>query len=501
MISLQNIQKSYTEKDLYIDLNLRIDGGDRIGMIGGNGTGKTTLARIIIGTETVDSGTVSRAKNWKIGYLAQEVEQVGDQLLHDFVEEGKPALVKARLELEKYEVLIHSRNDEETQMAYAEALTHFEEAGGYVVEAEVDRILTGLGFTPGETKRAVRTLSGGWIMRAALARLLFQAPDLLMLDEPTNHLDLPALTWLESFLKEWKGAFLVISHDRTFLNNMVTKIIELEHGNLNLYAGNYDYYIEQKVLRREVTEATLKNQEARIAQVERYIEKYKADKSRARQAGSRKKMLSMLEAEKVERPRQRRKIKFNFPQPERGGTPAIKLEDIHKAYEDTIVYQGMSFQVQRGEKVALVGPNGAGKSTLLKICAEVEPFQTGEFKLGHNVTSHYFAQHQLDGLDPKSNPLQEMSRLPGWDKISWLRGLLAALMLGDKEIETNICDLSGGEKAKLALAKMLLKPANLLLMDEPTNHLDPEARGVLEQALQTYNGSLIFISRHPFPFS
>ena len=494
MINLQNIRKSFATKDLFQDLNLRIDTGDKIGVIGANGTGKTTLARIIIGVESYDDGTIAKTKNWKIGYLAQEVEQISDQKVHDFVESGKPELVDARIRLEDLEEAIQQKNDEETQMAYAQALSDFEEAGGYVVEAEVDRILHGLGFKTGDSQKYVKTLSGGWIMRAALAKLLFQEPDLLILDEPTNHLDLPALTWLEGFLKDWKGAYMVISHDRTFLNTMVNKIAELYDTNLYLYPGNYDGFVKQKELRMEQMEATLKNQEQKMAQIERFIIKNQGQPKRARQAGSRKKMLSMLESQLVELPKRQKRVKFKFPQPSRSGTPAMVLENIDKAYGENIVYRGMNFDIRRGDKVALVGPNGSGKSTLLKIAAGVLDFDSGEKKLGANVSTHYFAQHQLDALNPHNTPIQEMSALPGWDKISWLRSLLGALLLGEKEVDTMVKDLSGGEKAKVALAKMLVNPANLILMDEPTNHLDPEAREVLEDALKEYSGTLLFIS-------
>lgn len=494
MISLQNIRKSFATKDLFTDLSFRIDSGDKIGIIGANGAGKTTLARIIFGTESYDDGQLAKTKNWKIGYLAQEVEQIIDQSVHDFVESGKPELVKARIKLEELETAIHSSNDEATQMAYAQALSDFEEAGGYVVEAEVDRILHGLGFKPGDSQKFVKTLSGGWIMRAALAKLLFQEPDLLMLDEPTNHLDLPALTWLEGFLKDWKGAYMVISHDRTFLNTMVNKIAELYDGNLYLYPGNYEKFVEQKEMRMEQMEATLKNQEAKMAQIERFIIKNQGQPKRARQAGSRKKMLSILEAQLVELPKRLKRVKFKFPQPDRSGTPALVLDNVNKAYGSNIVYKGLNFDIRRGDKVALVGPNGSGKSTLLKIAAGILDFDSGEKRLGANVSTHYFAQHQLDALHPLNTPIQEMSALPGWDKISWLRSLLGALLLGEKEVDTLIKDLSGGEKAKVALAKMLVNPANLILMDEPTNHLDPEAREVLEDALRDYSGTLLFIS-------
>ncbi len=494
MISLNGISKSYGSKELFADLNFRIEAGDRIGMIGPNGVGKTTISRIISGDEEADRGEVSRPRGCRIGYLSQDVKTFRDQRLTDFITGGRPDLVDAHRELERLECLVTEHHDQETQLEYAHALDRFQQLGGYSAEAEAARILSGLGFREGDYGRMLHTFSGGWIMRAALARLLFQKPDLLILDEPTNHLDLPALAWLEGFLTTWGGAYLVISHDRTFLNTMVDRIIELEGGGLNEYPGGYDDYVELKERQLQLLEAKRKNQEQRITQVQRFIDKYRAQKMRARQAGSRKKMLELLEKEKVDIPSRPKRVHFSFPQPERSGTPALALHGIAKAYGEIEVYRGMEFTVARGDRVALVGPNGAGKSTLLKIAAGVLKHDAGTRKLGHNVKVHYYAQHQLESLDPSRTPLQEMMALPDWDKISWLRSLLGALLLGPKEIETRIADLSGGEKAKLALAKMLVNPANVILLDEPTNHLDPQAREVLEDALAAFGGSLVFIS-------
>jgi ATP-binding cassette subfamily F protein 3 len=494
MISLIGIGKGYGGKELFTDINFRIEAGDRIGMVGPNGVGKTTIARLVAGEEEADRGAVSRPRGCRIGYLSQDVKTFKDLPLTDFVIAGRPDLVTAHREVSRLEALVAEHHEHKTQLEYAHALDHFQQLGGYSAESEAARILSGLGFRERDSQRMLHTFSGGWIMRAALARLLFQKPDLLVLDEPTNHLDLPALAWLEAFLTTWGGAYLVISHDRTFLNTMVDRIIELEHAMLNEYPGGYDDYVELKERQLELLEAKRKNQEQRIAQVQRFIEKYRAHKTRARQAGSRKKMLEMLEKERVEIPPRPKRVHFSFPQPERSGTPAVVLHAIDKAYGEIQVYQGMDFSVGRGDRVALVGPNGAGKSTLLKLAAGVLKPDAGSRKLGHNVSVHYYAQHQLEALDPEKTPLQEMMALPGWDKISWLRSLLGALLLGTKEIETRIADLSGGEKAKLALAKMLIQPANLILLDEPTNHLDPQAREVLEEALAAFGGSLVFIS-------
>ena len=491
---MRNISKSYADKDLFSDLSWRIGPGERIGMVGPNGVGKTTIALIIAGNEEPDRGEVIRTRGWKTGYLAQEVKAFRNQPLIEFVVGGKPELVQAHRRLSELERLLADRNNEQTQLDYAHALDHFQELGGYSAEAEAARILAGLGFGEKDSERDLHTFSGGWIMRGVLARLLFQRPELLILDEPTNHLDLPALTWLEGFLSSWGGSYLVISHDRTFLNTMVDKIVELENGELRDYPGGYDDYRELKERQLQLLEAQRKNQEQRIAQVERFIQRYRAQKSKARQASSRKKMLELLEAEKVDIPPPPKRIRFSFPQPERSGTPALTLQSICKSYGDIEVYRGIDFTVARGDRVALVGPNGAGKSTLLKIAAGALRYDSGTRKPGHNVTAHYFAQHQYEALDAARTPLQEMMALPGWDKVAWLRSLLGALLLGPKEIDTKIGDLSGGEKAKLALAKMLIKPANLLLLDEPTNHLDPQAREVLEDALVKYTGSMVFIS-------
>ena len=494
MIALQGISKGYAGKELFSGLSWHVDAGERIGMIGPNGVGKTTLARIIAGLEQPDEGDVGRVRGRLVGYLAQEVTSLGDAPLMPFVVSGRPELVEARARVAELEREVAEQHAEQVQMAYAAALDRLQELGGYSADAEAGRILSGLGFAESDASRLLSTLSGGWRMRAALARLLFRMPDLLILDEPTNHLDLPALAWLESFLDSYKGAYLVISHDRTFLNTMVDKIVELEEGALSEYPGGYDNYVVLKERQRQLVEAKRKNQERRIAQIERFIERFRAQKTKARQVGSRKKMVELLEAELVDAPRRPKRIRFSFPQPERGGTPALTLEGVDKAYGDVVVYRGMSFSVARGDRVALVGPNGAGKSTLLKLAAGVLRPDAGARKLGHNVRVHYFAQHLLDALDTTKTPLQEMTALPGWEKVSWLRSLLGALLLGPKEIETRVADLSGGEKAKLALAKMLLKPANLLLLDEPTNHLDPQAREALEGALAGYSGSMVFIS-------
>lgn len=494
MINLVNVSKGYTGKELFAGLNWRIDAGERIGMIGPNGVGKTTLALIMSGDEEPDGGEINRSKGIVTGYLSQDVMEFPNQPLTEFVVGGRPALVATHKELERMEAIVASQQDEKAQLEYAHALDHFQELGGYSAEAEAARILAGLGFYEQDYSRTLHTFSGGWIMRAALARLLFKMPDLLILDETTNHLDLPALTWLESFLSSWGGAYLVISHDRTFLNTMVDKIVELEHGRISEYPGGYDDYAELKERQLQLLEAKRKNQEQRIAQVQRFIDRYRAQKTRARQVGSRKKMLELLEKEKVDIPPSPKRVHFAFPQPERSGTPALSLQGISKSYGEITVYRNADFTIGRGERIALVGPNGAGKSTLLKLAAGVLRPDSGARKLGHNVSVHYYAQHQLDALDPSKTPLQEMMASPGWDKVSWLRSLLGALLLGPKEIETRVSDLSGGEKAKLALAKMLIKPANLLLLDEPTNHLDPTAREVLEGALAAYEGSMVFIS-------
>src|SRR5689334_9480302 len=375
---------------------------------------------------------------------------------------------------------------------YGEVQHRFEALGGYRLEAEAKIILGGLGFSPDGAHRPLAEYSGGWRMRAALARLLLLRPDLLLLDEPTNHLDLESLQWLENFLAAYEGSVVIVSHDRYFLNRMVTAIAELAGGSVTLYHGDYDHFLMEREARQALREAQARNQAKRIAEIERFIERFRYKATKARQVQSRVKMLDRME--RIETDATARRIHFSFPQPPRTGRLVARLAGIHKAYGDNVVYAGVDFQVERGDRVALVGINGAGKSTLLKMLAGTLPFDAGERVLGSHVEVQYYAQHQLDALDPTRTVLEELELAAPEAQMSRLRTILGSFLFSGDTVEKKVAVLSGGEKARLALAKMLARPAALLCMDEPTNHLDLASKEVLEAALSGFTGTIVFIS-------
>jgi ATP-binding cassette subfamily F protein 3 len=375
---------------------------------------------------------------------------------------------------------------------YGEVQHRFEALGGYRLEAEAKIILGGLGFSPDGAHRPLAEYSGGWRMRAALARLLLLRPDLLLLDEPTNHLDLESLQWLENFLAAYEGSVVIVSHDRYFLNRMVTAIAELAGGSVTLYHGDYDHFLMEREARQALREAQARNQAKRVAEIERFIERFRYKASKARQVQSRVKMLGRME--RIETEADARRIHFSFPQPPRTGRLVARMSGIRKAYGDNVVYAGVDFLVERGDRVALVGINGAGKSTLLKMLAGTLPFDAGERVLGSHVEVQYYAQHQLDALDPTRTVLEEIELAAPEAQISRLRTILGSFLFSGDAVEKKVGVLSGGEKARLALAKMLARPAALLCMDEPTNHLDLASKEVLEEALSGFTGTIVFIS-------
>ena len=495
MIQIEAAGKSFGGQVVFRDLTWHITRGQRIGLVGPNGAGKTTLCRILIGEMEVDAGEVRRAKATTIGYLPQEMAAAGDGTVLGHLLAGFPEI--RRLE-EELELLAGEMADAENGLAddlmqrYGDLQHRYEAAGGYHLEARAKAILGGLGFGPDAFHEPLGKFSGGWRMRVALGRLLLQSPDLLLLDEPTNHLDLESLQWLEEFLAAYEGTVVIISHDRYFLNRVVDRIAELELARLALYAGDYDDYQAQKLQRQEQGEATQKSQAEQIEKMERFIRKFRYKATKARQVQSRIKHLEKIE--RVEVIRAPKRIHFRFPQPPRSATVVGELRKAHKAYGPTVVYAGVDFRLLRGDRVALVGLNGAGKSTLLKMVAGILPFERGERILGHNVFVHYYAQHQLDALTPKHTVLEELATVADLEMQPRLRGILGAFLFSGDDVEKPVAVLSGGEKSRLALAKMLLRPANLLCLDEPTNHLDVTAREILEEALDQFEGTMLFIS-------
>jgi ATP-binding cassette subfamily F protein 3 len=500
VIQLEEVSKGYGGQTLFRDVSWRIGERERIGLVGPNGAGKTTLCRILAGIEEPDRGRVTRPRGTSTGYLPQEVG--GDGGVGSVLAEVLGGFEDVwRLEREMEEVAAAlgkepAGGDESTvetlTRRYGELQHRFEALGGYRLEAEGRAILGGLGFRTDEMPRPLAEFSGGWRMRAALGRLLLLRPSVLLLDEPTNHLDLESLAWLENFLADYDGTVLVVSHDRYFLNRMVTSIAEVAPSGLALYQTDYDGYLVERQARRELAEAQARNQAKRVAEIERFIERFRYQATKARQVQSRVKMLERMERVDVgEGPR---RIHFSFPEPPRTGRRVASLSSVRKAYGDNVVYAGVDLDVERGERAALVGVNGAGKSTLLRILAGVLPFDTGERTLGAHVAVHYYAQHQLDVLDPAATVLEEVERVAPEAARTRLRTLLGAFLFSGDAVDKKVAVLSGGEKARLALAKMLVRPAAFLCLDEPTNHLDLASREVLEDALAEFPGTIVFIS-------
>src|SRR6266404_4374771 len=492
MLTLSGMRKAYGERVLFADASLQVNREDRIGLVGPNGAGKTTLFSIILGEETSDEGKFSVERGVRIGYLPQENAPVGDETVIELATALTPEYTRLRRLLKAWEA-DHPTEALHPEDVHDDAHDRFNQLGGYRLEAKARQILAGLGFRDKDHDRPAREMSGGWVMRAHLARLLTHGPDLLLLDEPTNHLDLEALLWLQSYLQNYPGAILMISHDREFLNQLVGSIIEIRQSKLLRYRGNYDSYLEQREAHEQQQLAAFKHQEREIGRLMDFVNRFRAKNTKASQAQSKLKQIERMD--KVEAPtNDQRKIDFEFPQPQRSGLRVIKLENIHQAYGENIVYRGMDFQAERGQRVVLVGPNGAGKSTLLKILAGVVTPQKGAHTLGHNVKAGYYSQYRVDMLDPNRTVLEEGLDTPQRVTEQFVRTLLGSFLFRGDDVFKKVSVLSGGEKSRLALVKLLLDPPNLLLMDEPTTHLDMPSIDALAFALDQFQGTLIFIS-------
>lgn len=496
MISISNLSKSYNARYLFRGISFNIDMRDRVAVIGQNGTGKTTLFEIISGNISPDSGVISIRKGITIGYLKQDINpSSGRQLLEEVAKSStsinhlshKIQLLQEELteEQDKEDIDVMLRELGELQHA-------FEASGGYDAEHEARIILSGLGFAESDFSRPLSEFSGGWRIRVELAKLLFLNPDLLILDEPTNHLDLETTRWFEHYLKNYPGAILVTSHDRAFLNSMVKKVIAIEKDEVIFYHGNYDSYVLARQKELEILQSAVRKQELKLRTEMRFIERFRAKNTKATQVQSRIKKLKKIE--RIVVPRLTKKIKFFFPEPPRSGNVVITLKDIAKSYDDNIVYAGLNLVLNRRDRVALVGPNGAGKTTLLKILAGELPFEKGERILGHNVSTSYFAQYYIELLNPENTIIDELRQIALDETEQKLRGLLGAFLFSGEDVQKKVAVLSGGEKTRVAIAKMLTKPASLLLLDEPTNHLDIPSREILTDALESYHGTICFIT-------
>lgn len=496
MINIDHLSKIYNARYLFSDVSFNVATRDRIGVIGNNGAGKTTLFEIISGNISPDSGTISMHRGVTIGYLRQDVHQTYQKKLLDEVVSSstninylsrKIQILQEELAEEKYEENIVSLLRD-----LGELQTEFEIIGGFNAEQDAKVILSGLGFDESDFNRPILELSGGWRTRVELAKLLYLRPDLLILDEPTNHLDLETIRWFENYLRGFRGAVMVTSHDRAFLNNVVSKIIAIETDEVVFFNGDYNEYILAREKDKEIKQAMADRQELKIQKEMRFIERFRYKKTKARQVQSRIKRLEKIE--KVVVPRSTRKISFTFPEPPRSGRSVITLEGISKSYGDKPVYHDLNLLILRGDKVALIGPNGAGKTTLLKILAGVLPFEEGTRTMGYNVTTSYFAQYYIDLLNPENTVIDEIKQVAPDDPEQRLRGVLGAFLFSGEDVFKKVAVLSGGEKTRVALARMLTRPANFLLLDEPTNHLDIPSREILSDALQAYTGTMCLIT-------
>jgi ATP-binding cassette subfamily F protein 3 len=486
MLTFSKLSKGFGQKTLFTDISMRILRGERIGLVGPNGAGKTTLFSIILGSAECDSGKVELDRGTVIGFLPQESAPAGDETVAELATSISPEFVSIYNTLRKV-----SDPDAPERI---DAMEQFVDLDGYTLEAKAKRILAGLAFRPEDFDKPAHTLSGGWIMRAHLARLLVMEPDLLMLDEPTNHLDLETLGWFQNQLKNYSGAILTISHDREFLNGVCDGIVEIAHGQLHRYHGNYEVYVKQKAEREAQHLAAYNNQQREIAHLEDFVRRFRAKASKASQAQARMKQLEKME--RIAPPESAADtISFSFPQPQRSGQRIATFENIQQAYGDHVVYTDLNLMIEKQQRIVLVGPNGAGKSTLLKILAGNVPIQAGTRELGHNVSVGYFSQQRVDVLNVDRTVIDEaMERVePGMNEQS-VRGILGAFLFRGDDVFKKVKVLSGGEKSRLALVKLLLAPPNLLLLDEPTTHLDMPSIDALIGALKSYTGTVVFVS-------
>jgi len=488
MLTVSQLSKSFSGRILFDDVSLQVNRGDRIGLVGPNGAGKSTLFSLILGEASPDTGQITIEKSATIGFLPQETAAAKDETVLELALATTPELSEAQKIIKQHE--LGSGSDDG---AYHRALHIFDEHGGWQLEPKAKRVLAGLAFRESDFDRTAQAMSGGWIMRAHLARLLVMEPDLLLLDEPTNHLDLESLQWFQEFLRNYPGAIVMISHDREFLNQLVGSIVEIANAKLVRYRGNWDNYVEEKAAREVQQLSAHKNQQKEIASLQLFADRFRAKASKASQAQSKLKQIDRME--KIAAPTARGKtIKFHFPQPPRSGLRAITLKDVNHAYGDLVVYRGLNFHAERGQRTVLVGPNGAGKSTLLKLLGGVLPVQHGTREPGHNVRVGYFSQNRIDVLNTKLTVLESALDAPNPVSEQTARTVLGSFLFRGDDVFKSVAVLSGGEKSRLALVKLLLDPPNLLLMDEPTTHLDIGSIDALIGALKQYHGTLIFIS-------
>lgn len=492
MLQLKNIDKYFADRRIFSAIDWHIRPTDRIGLCGENGAGKSTLLKLLAGLVENDGGVLQVAKGTTFGYLPQDGLMHRGRSLFTETQSALADLQKMESELHQLEGNISDTADTFELERYADLQHLFEQRGGYQMESEVGRVLHGLGFSVADFDKPCETFSGGWQMRIALAKILLQRPNLLLLDEPTNHLDLPARDWLEDYLSAYPHAMVLVSHDRFFLDKVVSRIVEIWNGHLTAYPGNYSQFIRSRDERITALKAAKQQQDDEIARIEGFISRFRYQANKASQVQSRVKQLEKIE--RISLPPQRKKIAFSFPAPPKGGRIAVSLNRASQHYGNLKVLQHIDLQVEQGERIALVGPNGAGKSTLMRLLAGVEAPVTGERQEGHNLLQAYFAQDQADELNSSRTVYAEIMAEAPVAMVPRLRNILGAFLFSGDDIDKSVKVLSGGERNRLALAKLLLRPANLLLLDEPTNHLDLQSKQILLDSLEKYQGTIVFVS-------
>jgi ATP-binding cassette subfamily F protein 3 len=497
MLALEHISMQFGGRDLFEDLSFMIGPHDRIGLVGSNGAGKSTLLKVIAGIHQADSGAISKAEYVTVGYLPQDGVIASGKTLTKEVESAFEDIQRVQEELDVVHRQLETTDPNlpeymEIIEIFGELQHKLEDLDAFRMQSKIERVLMGLGFAVADFERQTEEFSGGWQMRIALAKLLLREPSVLLLDEPTNHLDLESLQWLEDYLHSYNGAIMLVSHDRMFLDSLTTKTFALGMGRMETYSGNYSFYETERLVRRELTMNAFRNQQKQIEHTEKFIERFRYKATKARQVQSRIKQLDKVERIEIED--EEEQIQFHFPQPQPSGVKVMELQGIVKRYGDHTVFDGLSYLIERGDRIAVVGVNGAGKSTFSRIVAGVEPISAGARVVGHNVILSYFAQHQAEELDLSKEVLEIVDDVAVGEVRKKLRSILGSFLFHGDDVFKPVKVLSGGEKSRLALAKMLLQPANVLVMDEPTNHLDMKSKKVLQEALIEYDGTYVIVS-------